>query len=159
MPEITVIADDLTGAADCGIAFALAGLPTFVAFSARVTPPPSAQVVAVDTDSRAASATEAAARVRAAAEAAWSGGARTLYKKIDSTLRGHVGVEVAAALAAGRESGRRAAGLSVAKADLAAVRAQKLPRGADAIVCDADQEDDLRHVADAVLRLDAPILW
>ena len=209
MPEITVIADDLTGAADCGIAFALAGLPTFVAFSARVTPPAGAQVVAVDTDSRAASATEAAARVRAAAAAAWSGGARTLYKKIDSTLRGHVGVEVAAALAAGRESGRRAvviaapafpalgrttwqgrvlvdgvpldhtevwrksgmtgeadlaaqlrgAGLSVAKADLAAVRARKLPRGADAIVCDADQEDDLRHVAEAGLRLDAPILW
>src|SRR5436305_12684956 len=108
MPEITVSADDLTGAADCGIASALAGLPTFVAFSARATPPAGAQVVAVDTDSRAASATEAAARVRTAAAAAWSSGARTLYKKIDSTLRGNVGVEVAAALAAGRESGRRA---------------------------------------------------
>ena len=209
MREVTVIADDLTGAADCGIAFALADLPTFVAFGAQGEAPAGAQVVAVDTDSRAAGAGEAAGRVRAAALAAYATGARTLYKKIDSTLRGHVGLEVATALAAARESGRRAvviaapafpalgrttwngrvlvdgvpldrtevwsksgmtgeanlaaqlgaAGLSVAQAGLEAVRARELPRGADAIVCDADQEEDLRHIAEAGLRLDAPIIW
>jgi len=209
MREVTIIADDLTGAADCGIAFALAGLPTFVAFGAREEAPASAQVVAVDTDSRAARPAEAAERVRAATLLAAASGARTLYKKIDSTLRGHIGAEVAAALAAARESGQRpvviaapafpalgrttwngrvlvdgvqldktevwrksgmsgeadlaaqlqAAGLSVAKAGLEAVRARELPRAADAIVCDADQEEDLRHIAEAGLRLDVPVIW
>src|SRR5437588_9559135 len=106
MPELTIIADDLTGAADCGIAFALAGLPTFVAFG-KGPPPGDAQVLALDTDSRAASPEEASRRVHAAAKDAWGQGARTLYKKIDSTLRGHVGEEVAAAIAAGKEAGRR----------------------------------------------------
>src|SRR5947207_2402957 len=89
MPELTIIADDLTGAADCGIAFALAGLPTFVAFG-KGPPPGDAQVLALDTDSRAASPEEASRRVHAAAKDVWGRGARTLYKKIDSTLRGHV---------------------------------------------------------------------
>ena len=38
MSEVTIIADDLTGAADCGIAFVLAGLPTLVMIDER--PPP-----------------------------------------------------------------------------------------------------------------------
>src|SRR5207237_882782 len=54
MPELTIIADDLTGAADCGIAFALAGLPTFVAFG-KGPPPGDAQVLGLDTGSRSAS--------------------------------------------------------------------------------------------------------
>src|SRR5918911_338251 len=207
MPDLTIIADDLTGAADCGIAFALAGLSTFVAFG-KGAPPADAQVLALDTDSRAVSAEEAARRARAAARDAWSHGARTLYKKIDSTLRGHVGEEVAAALAAAKESGRRAVviaapafpalgrttwggrvfvdgvplertevwrksgmigpadiagqlracGLHVAGADLEAVRSETLPR-ADVIVCDADREEDLRHVAQAGARLDAAVIW
>jgi len=208
MPELTIIADDLTGAADCGIAFALAGLPTFVAF-AKGTPPGDAQVLAVDTDSRAASAEEASRRVHAAARDAWGRGARTLYKKIDSTLRGHVGEEVAAVVAAAKETGRRpvviaapafpalgrttrggrvfvdgvplertevwrksgmigpadiagrlrACGLHVAGADVEAVRSETLPRDADAIVCDADVEDDLRRIAEAGARLDAAVVW
>jgi len=208
MPELTIIADDLTGAADCGIAFALAGLPTFVAFG-KGPPPGDAQVLALDTDSRAASAEEASRRVHAAAKDAWGRGARTLYKKIDSTLRGHVGEEVAAAVAAGKEAGRRplviaapafpalgrttsggrvfvdgvplertevwrksgmtgpadiasqlrACGLRVVGADLEAVRSETLPRGAEAIVCDADREEDLRHVAEAGARLDAAVVW
>src|SRR5437868_14381797 len=106
MPELAIIADDLTGAADCGIAVGLAGLPTFVAFGKK-TPPGEAQVLALDTASRAASPEEAFRRVHAAAKDVWGRGARTLYKKIDSTLRGHVGEEVAAAVAAGKEAGRR----------------------------------------------------
>ena len=208
MPELTIIADDLTGAADCGIAFVLAGLPTFVAFGKRA-PPGGAQVLALDTDSRAASPEEASRRVHAAARDAWAQGARTLYKKIDSTLRGHVGEEVAAAVAAGKEAGRRpmviaapafpalgrtthggrvlvdgvplgrtevwrksgmigpadiagqlrACGLRVAGADLEAVRSETLPRGAEAVVCDADREEDLRHVAEAGARADASVIW
>ena len=38
MLDVEVIADDLTGAADCGIAFAAAGLATFVAFEDAPAP-------------------------------------------------------------------------------------------------------------------------
>ena len=102
MPEVIIIADDLTGAADCGIAFTVAGIETFVATGGK--PPPLTRVVAVDTDSRALPAAEAARRTAAAAERALaakdSGSAKdaggVLYKKIDSTLRGNPGSEIAA---------------------------------------------------------------
>jgi D-threonate/D-erythronate kinase len=94
--EVAVIADDLTGACDTGIAFAVVGLPTFVAFGDG-TPPP-AQIVAFDTDTRRMERGAAVERVRAAARRAYRDGARTLYKKIDSTLRGHVAAETAALL-------------------------------------------------------------
>ncbi|MFL5429885.1 MAG: four-carbon acid sugar kinase family protein, partial [Myxococcales bacterium] len=48
MLEVAVIADDLTGAADTGIGFALAGLSTFVAFY-DTSPPSSARILAFDT--------------------------------------------------------------------------------------------------------------
>ena len=99
MLEVAVIADDLTGAADCAIAFANAGLRTFVAVG-EATAPADADAVAVDTDTRRMDAVAAADRTGAAAAWAWGQGARTLYKKLDSTLRGHVGVEIAATLRA-----------------------------------------------------------
>src|SRR3989442_10737900 len=118
MPEVTIIADDLTGAADCGIVFAVAGLPTFVAFGDPRTPygtptkvpsgVPRSQVVAVDTDSRALPAGPAAARVLGAARAACKSGSRILYKKIDSTLRGNVGAEIEATYRAAVEAWGRA---------------------------------------------------
>ena len=104
MLEVAVIADDLTGAADTGIAFALAGVPTFVAFGER-NPPAGSRVVAFDTDSRALAADAAAARASAAATRACERGVRTIYKKIDSTLRGNVGAEAAAILRANPEFG------------------------------------------------------
>lgn len=105
MLEAAILADDLTGAADCGIAFAAAGLATFVAFG-DAAPPPDAEVLAIDTDSRREGEAEAVRRARAAAERARSGGARALYRKIDSTLRGHVGPELAATLAVVAGAGR-----------------------------------------------------
>ena len=99
MLDAAIIADDLTGAADCGIAFAAAGLATFVGFGEA---PPSAgvQVLAVDTDSRRGGEGEAVRRARAATERVRAAGARVIYRKIDSTLRGHVGPELAATLRA-----------------------------------------------------------
>ncbi len=106
MPELTIIADDLTGAADCGIAFTVAGLPTFVAFGMEPAPA-EARIVAVDTDSRALPAFASAERAHAAARLAYRRGSRTIYKKIDSTLRGNVGPEIAAIFrAAGEARGR-----------------------------------------------------
>lgn len=106
--EVTVIADDLTGAADCAAAFAFS-LATSVCLDHD---PGDAGVdaVAVDTDSRGEGVDTAIARTRAAAALAMRWGSRVLYKKIDSTLRGHIGAETAAALAVmgeGSSPGRR----------------------------------------------------
>lgn len=91
---LLIIADDLSGAADCAIAFASGGLHTVVALD------PShdtgdAQVVALDTDTRRLSPEDAAARSRLACQGLLHSGKR-LYKKIDSTLRGNWAAEVAA---------------------------------------------------------------
>jgi 4-hydroxythreonine-4-phosphate dehydrogenase len=103
--EVAVIADDLTGAADCGIAFAAAGLETFVSIGGA--PPRTAQAVAFDIDSRRRGEAEAAELARAAARRAQGANAGAIYRKLDSTLRGHVGAELAATLRAvdGAEGG------------------------------------------------------
>jgi uncharacterized protein YgbK (DUF1537 family) len=102
---VTVIADDLTGAADSAVPFAQAGLPTLVFLDGERDGGDCA-VAAVDTNSRAADVTLAVGRTRAAAEAAFRAGCPVLYQKVDSTLRGHVGSEVAAAFAVAIESSR-----------------------------------------------------
>jgi D-threonate/D-erythronate kinase len=104
--KVGVVADDLTGAADGGVQLARAGYRTAVAFLGAPIAPDGAGLDAVvaDTDSRAVAPAAARARVRAAARAV--AGAPIVLKKIDSTLRGPVGGEVAAALEA---TGRRVA--------------------------------------------------
>ena len=212
MLEVEVIADDLAGAADCGIAFAAAGLATFVAF-ADAPAPDRIEALSVDTDSRREPEREAVRRARAAAERAVARGARALYRKIDSTLRGHVGPELAETLppspialvapafpATGRttvggdvlvhgvllertEVWRDArmdvparpaellvrAGLRSRVIPLATVRAgtealvREIERhaaaGADAIVLDAEREEDLAAVARAGARVARPVVW
>ncbi|HEX2104423.1 MAG TPA: four-carbon acid sugar kinase family protein [Solirubrobacteraceae bacterium] len=99
-----VVADDLTGAADSGVQLARAGYRTAVAFPGAPVPPGTGlDAVVADTDSRAADTRTAGERVRAAVGAL--AGAPVLLKKVDSTLRGPVAAEIAAALAA---SARRA---------------------------------------------------
>ncbi len=92
--SILIVADDLSGAADCAIGFTNAGRRSVVSldvdgFNA------AAQVVAIDTDTRRLSPAEAAARAVAAWQRLAAPG-RRLYKKIDSTLRGNWVAEVAA---------------------------------------------------------------
>ena len=91
---LLIIADDLSGAADCAIAFASAGLSTVVTLDAGHDVG-DAQVVAVDTDTRRLSPEHAAAQTLSACDALLKPGQR-LYKKIDSTLRGNWAAEVAA---------------------------------------------------------------
>ena len=94
-----IIADDLTGAADTGVQLARAGYRTAVAFRGAPAPPAEdLDAVALDTDSRAMPAGFAAKRVVEATHAARD--ARIVYKKLDSTLRGPVAAELAAALEA-----------------------------------------------------------
>jgi D-threonate/D-erythronate kinase len=218
--DVTVIADDLTGAADCGIAFALADLPTFVSIG-NAPAPDSAQIVSVDTDTRRLTGGEAERRAGEAARDAYRRGLRFLYKKIDSTLRGHVAAELRVTLQAWTEAsagetplvilapafpatgratrdGRvlvggvlleesevwRKSGMTgpadpIPMLRTAALKAESVPletvrsggpglvaalldlatRGVHVAVCDADQEQDLRRIADAGAQLHRPVIW
>lgn len=91
--DILIIADDLSGAADCAVAFARTGQRTVVAL--QPSTPEADVILAVDADTRRLPAAEAARRTREVYEAARRRGQR-LYKKIDSTLRGNWAAEVAA---------------------------------------------------------------
>lgn len=92
-----IIADDLTGACDSAVHFAAAGLGT-VATLAGECSPNDAEVLSISTESRDVGAAEACRRL--AALAARAHGARAIFKKIDSTLRGNTGAEIVAAMAA-----------------------------------------------------------
>ncbi|OYV31158.1 MAG: hypothetical protein B7Z81_13855, partial [Acidocella sp. 20-61-6] len=100
-PAVLIIADDLTGAADSAVACATRGLSAVVRFdndSSDACP----EALSLDTDTRAMTARDAAA-ITAAVVARHGGAQDTLvFKKIDSTLRGHPGAEIAAALQARR---------------------------------------------------------
>lgn len=97
---VLVIADDFTGANDAGSGLAQAGARVHVLFdAAKAASTQAADVWVISTDSRAVAPAEAARRVTEAlhhhhhaADRGW------IFKKIDSTLRGNVGVEIAAAL-------------------------------------------------------------
>src|SRR5687768_4120257 len=98
--SLTIVADDLTGACDTGSLFAADGpLPLSIWPAA----PLRASVRVIDTESRALGEDEAAARVARVPALAPSG---RYFKKIDSTLRGHVAREIDALM--------RAAGLAQA---------------------------------------------
>jgi uncharacterized protein YgbK (DUF1537 family) len=96
-PEILIVADDLSGAADCAIACFAAGIDSFVALDGDQAVPLAA-AIAIDTDSRrlagdaAASVTARMLRRHAGPET------RLIYKKMDSTARGNFAAEIAACL-------------------------------------------------------------
>ena|GEM_PF-167055 len=98
--KLLIIADDLSGAADCAIGFANAGHRTIVTLdvaddaATHARPADDAEVIAADTDTRRLA--PAAAGERTARAWAALGAERRLYKKIDSTLRGNWAAEVAA---------------------------------------------------------------
>ncbi|MCG7405605.1 MULTISPECIES: four-carbon acid sugar kinase family protein [Caballeronia] len=94
MKSLLIVADDLSGAADCAIAFAAAGRKTVVSLDAGASDA-NATVVAADTDTRRLAPADAAKRTADAWHALRAPG-RRLYKKIDSTLRGNWAAEVAA---------------------------------------------------------------
>lgn len=91
MAQFTIIADDLTGAADTGSCFAEAGFAT--AIPLRSDSGLTADVLAVSTESRDLAAPAAAAvlaqTVAALYDSTHASTPRWLYKKIDSALRGH----------------------------------------------------------------------
>lgn len=98
--KLGVIADDLTGANDTGVQFSKRGLSTMVVLDIDGVGvlADEADVVVIDTDSRWCDPDTAFSRVKAAAEVFGKAGISTVYKKIDSTLRGNIGAELDAVM-------------------------------------------------------------
>ena len=229
MAKVLVVADDLTGAADCGVAFAGRGAEAMVLLSGPggdipdVNGRESAEVLAIDADTRCLPREQAGEVVGRIVQSLGrlDGRSGLLFKKVDSTLRGNVGAELAAALHARRASspspgpvamlfapafpaqGRttvggvqmvngwpleqaglrhgeepvprgamdavlRETGLACASVGLATIRAgagrleekmQRMARDVDALICDAETEDDLRAIARAGMSLAPNVVW
>ncbi|HEV2485869.1 MAG TPA: four-carbon acid sugar kinase family protein [Terracidiphilus sp.] len=98
-----ILADDLSGAADCGVAFVGAGLNTVVALK-EPAGDVTADVLSLDADTRRMDPGAAALAVGRIVRNYSSSQDPLLYKKIDSTLRGNVAIELAAALDAHRSA-------------------------------------------------------
>lgn len=95
--DCLLIADDLTGACDAAVHFAVLGRRTSVCCSPSAEAV-AANVLAVSTNSRDREPAEAVAIMEDVASRMPHASAAILFKKIDSTLRGNVGVEIAAAM-------------------------------------------------------------
>ena len=105
---IYVIADDLTGANDTGVQFSKQGYTTQVAIltEAQFQHPAELQdlantlqhemidVLVIDTETRDADDATARARIRSVLAAIHPNTEDIVYKKVDSTLRGRIGVEL-----------------------------------------------------------------
>ncbi|WP_167768610.1 four-carbon acid sugar kinase family protein [Haloarcula amylovorans] len=94
MTRCLVVADDLTGSCDAGHEFARRDYDTNVVLSAQPDTTTSGDVVVYNTESRYVEPNVAAERVRAIFE---NTDPEAAFKKVDSTLRGNVRVEVDAA--------------------------------------------------------------
>jgi len=89
---IGVIADDFTGAAELAAVGLRHGLRAEIVVKGK--PDADADLVCVDTDSRSCTSGEAGRRAAAGARLLHAAGARWIYKKVDSVLRGQVTAEV-----------------------------------------------------------------
>ena len=89
-----IVADDLTGAMDSSGYFASQSFSTVVILDPGF--PSDADVVVITTNSRAEDPNIARERVKQAVKSLVG---RVVYKKIDSTLRGNIGIELEAAMA------------------------------------------------------------
>jgi uncharacterized protein YgbK (DUF1537 family) len=94
--RIVMIADDLSGAADCAVSCAVQGLRTVVQLSDTQHAGDAPQVLAIDAATRSMPADRAAATVERIVAKYEPAPGRVLFKKLDSLLRGHIGGELAA---------------------------------------------------------------
>ncbi|MEE2711127.1 MAG: 4-hydroxythreonine-4-phosphate dehydrogenase PdxA [Gemmatimonadota bacterium] len=95
MRQRVILADDFTGAHDVGLPFAVSGFKTVVINSPEHLASIEADIIVIDTGSRNCSETEATQRLQKACCAIKEQNADLIYKKVDSTLRGHIGAEIA----------------------------------------------------------------
>ncbi len=90
---ITVIADDITGAAEmAGIGFRFGLRTSLITETGGALP--DCDVLVFATDTRSMTETEAVEETRRVVRYLWNAGARELFKKTDSALRGHVVAEL-----------------------------------------------------------------
>lgn len=96
MHHFVIIADDFTGANDTGVQLCHYGISVDVVLDiAQIEA--NGNSLSIDSESRVVSGQEAYDRVFAAVEQVQrTGGCRFLYKKVDSTLRGHLQEEIRA---------------------------------------------------------------
>src|SRR5450759_3597716 len=96
MTQVLIIADDLSGAADCAGAFVKEGLETLVDIDHQAeqsADTEAAQVISIDADTRRLPAAEAA-QIHLDIFNRYRSAGQLLYKKIDSTLRGNFAEEL-----------------------------------------------------------------
>ncbi len=91
-----IIADDLTGANDSGVQLTEKGVKTSVLFDIPEHSHNLDSGLVIDTNSRALSNQEARSITKQAALFLKEAGYRYVYKKMDSTLRGHIATELQA---------------------------------------------------------------
>ncbi len=96
-PLCTLVADDLTGACDAAVQFAIFGCSTSVLLDWPSIGECRCDVVAATTDSRADAPDDAAAKVVTLARLLHGRRGGIVFKKIDSALRGNPGAEIEAA--------------------------------------------------------------
>lgn len=98
--RVGIIADDYTGAADTGVQFSKKRLKTSIVHDLKRIEETAERVdvLVFDTESRGDPKEVAYKKVALAAEEFKKTGVEILYKKIDSTLRGNLGVELDAAI-------------------------------------------------------------
>jgi D-threonate/D-erythronate kinase len=92
---LAILADDLTGAADAGLPFALRGYPTNIWLAQGLAVDPAA-VHVYDTATRADSPEQAAEKIRRFCGPLIGSGCRLIFKKLDSTLLGNLASELEA---------------------------------------------------------------
>nr|WP_107943067.1 four-carbon acid sugar kinase family protein [Metasolibacillus fluoroglycofenilyticus] len=92
--KIGVIADDLTGANATGVRLTKSGFQTSTMVHFNQMPPHTQRSVCVDTDSRYADSNVAKMRVSKVLENLSAWGVEVVCKRIDSTVRGNIGVEI-----------------------------------------------------------------
>jgi D-threonate/D-erythronate kinase len=103
MPRLLIIADDLSGAADCAAAFVSSGLSALVVLDS-FEETSDCEVLSIDCDTRHLEPEAAARRIVEIFLPYAKDRELLLYKKLDSTLRGNVAGELIAILATRRRS-------------------------------------------------------
>ena len=98
--RVLILADDITGAADGAAAYAARGREVIVQL--RDSTAQDAEALAIDANTRCLQPEEAAREMRRLVERYGADG-RFLFRKVDSTLRGHVAEELVAILQARSE--------------------------------------------------------
>lgn len=95
---VLALADDLTGALETAAKFAAQGIAAQVTTDPHIHQEPRVPVLVIDTETRHLSPDEARRRVRDVATEARPFSPWLIYKKTDSTLRGHIAAEFQALL-------------------------------------------------------------